>query len=611
MANENDWISRPLVVIDALVKEEGLGAEEIRQRFTAVFGPENDLSLIPSLNSSQVVRKQTLVRFRCMVQDNSFNSQEYFKDVTLRNLETGETKTIPTLYRDAVSDLPGYVVVEDDSRCFTPDRIAEKHPVFCVSVPGEMTWVREGLDGGSHHGSDIQHSMNNLTLQDSGPGLEPHLRSKLPIPTESHARAAFVKTYGPDPGFQLNDVIEVLGVIEYAQPETAEGDEEIAVDTLTGSEFAMPVDGAEHSFFRSIPRIHVLLHRKLDRSKMNPATVATQATIEKMGNVDPEMLKDTLIGSLATALMGDRLAAEYVLLHLLSKIHHRTLDETPVGFFPLSICGCPPAVDDPAFSSTLANLLKDLVPRFQYLPLRVKSLNEEVHMVPAQGREDGSTTNLDSVVAAGLLQLADGTSVLVDETCMEDGLLRERGIRNLQHLQEVIRSAKLPYIIQYGEMRRDVDLRMLVISQGRCLFGIDCAVPLVRGASTEDSAIPPEILSDARTALEYYSTLPYEVPPQLVELIGRQFAEQRSSEHSSGQPITSNLDLSRRLEIARLVVKSLGRTELDVECWEWAGRLEAERVKRVRALPERKEGPRPRNVPVTTAAPPVYEQAGR
>lgn len=47
--------------------------------------------------------------------------------------------------------------------------------------------------------------------------------------------------------------------------------------------------------------------------------------------------------------------------------------------------------------------------------------------MPAQGRD--APDNVDVGVAAGELQLADGTWVVVDEMGLEDGVLKERGER--------------------------------------------------------------------------------------------------------------------------------------------------------------------------------------
>ncbi|TPX71101.1 hypothetical protein SpCBS45565_g01325 [Spizellomyces sp. 'palustris'] len=568
-----DYVARPLEIIHELIDQSKMTVENVRDQFSNAFQTDADLSLIPSLNRSSL---STLPD----------RSLEYFTEITLRNTTTGEEVKVSTLYCDTLQDRPGFTVVDADMMNFSSNNVAEKQPVFCVSVPGETDWAREGLRRIGEDKDDVSSDIASLSLNDASTPFDEKLRVKFPIPQEKNAVGAMVKTYGEDPQFHLNDVLDVVGVLEKADnaSEGNQGDD-IAVDVATGMEFALPPDGAEQACFSSIPRIHAVFFRNLGRSHMNPSVRNLSRAKELASDMNIILLRTRLLEHFCSQLFGDRLAAEYLLLHLLSKIHHRATDGTPIGYFPINICGCPSTSTHPDFTSSIAQLVSSLVPRFHRITLTLKHLNEDTHLVPAQGR-DGEKDDIG--VSAGELQLADGTYILVDEMTLEDGVLKERGVLNVAHLGEVIRTAKLPYIIRYGEMKRNVDYNFLVLSQGRCMFAIDCIVPLV--PTTEESVatpIPDDLKNDARIILGLFPEEDYQVPGDMVELIGRQYAEQRAADFEAGRPVTTNLDLSRRLEVARLVTKSFGRGSLDVECWDHAGMLESERMARVKKLPER------------------------
>ncbi|KAJ3012100.1 hypothetical protein HKX48_006444 [Thoreauomyces humboldtii] len=264
---------------------------------------------------------------------------------------------------------------------------------------------------------------------------------------------------------------------------------------------------------------------------------------------------------------------------------HRAPDDTPIGYFPLNLGNVPPQA---TFANDLFDVLSQLLPRCQRISLTLKSLNEERYVSPAQNRDAA----LDVGLAAGDLQLVEGTWVLVEEAGLEDGTLNERGVGNISNLGKLIRTAKLPYLIPHGEMDREVDYGVLVQVAPHYFFRIlpiqvDCYIPLRPRSSSPSTTIStpadPSPLSSTtlQTVRRYLATSShrstYEIPPTMVDAITKDYADRRSS--GSAVDMT---DLSRRLEVAKLLCRSLGRERLDEEIWERSGSLEAERIVRVR-----------------------------
>ncbi|KAJ3145714.1 hypothetical protein HDU89_006949 [Geranomyces variabilis] len=566
--NISDCLNRPLSVIDArLTEQPGCSVDELSAHFSTYFSSPDAMDSIPlyTASSSHTFRNGALVRFRCSVQDNSFNPQEYFRYVSLRNSATGATDALPTVFRDTLPEIDGFTALEPDMRRFTPDLVGEKHPVYCVNIPGENDWVRAALAKGRSSNADGEAALAddlaglNIADQSAQPRALP---AKLPVPSSPHAVGALVKTYGADPSFRLNDVIDVVGVIERAPASTETTDE----DPMT--------DVAETAAFAAVPRIHALFYKRLAGPELDNV-----AGLVSEGDVDMGAWRAEVVSLLTEHLAGDALAAEYLLLHMLSKIDHRSADDTAIGYLPLNISNSPV---DPAFSSSLYALLSSILPRTHRLQLTLEHLNTRARIAPAQATADSPT---DIGLHAGELQLAPGTLVLIDEAGLRDGTLNERGVRNVQHLATAIRGARLPCLIPYGEISQDIDLRFLVLSQGKCMFGIDCIVPLVPSAQLSSSPPPSlaevdaALLARARALLATAQHAPYSIPQEMVDVIGADYSAQRAAAPIKGAVDMG--DLSRRLEVAKLLCRSLGKRELGREEWEWAGRLEEERRVRV------------------------------
>jgi hypothetical protein len=77
-----------------------------------------------------------------------------------------------------------------------------------------------------------------------------------------------------------------------------------------------------------------------------------------------------------------------------------------------------------------------------------------------------------------VLQLSAGTHLLVDETAMEPGQLQERGIKNIQALQQLIEEQTIPIDFEYsGSLKFPTDVAVVILSEGKTIFSVDAHVP--------------------------------------------------------------------------------------------------------------------------------------
>ena len=225
-------------------------------------------------------------------------------------------------------------------------------------------------------------------------------------------QAVIVKLYDvPEETFSVNDVVEFVGIISL--------DPSLAQIPLEGSddmfaEFQQQENAVRNPPASLVPRIHVLHYNKITHS--NPLLPAEKIRFEKHINNnlttiqnDAKNCRKELHAMLEKVLLGDSLAADYLICHLISRIYHRR-DVLCLGKFSLNVFNIPTGSN---YAKRLSTLLQLLVTKSHYLPLTVANLNG-MNFVP---KKDYHANRLVS----GLLQLSSNTHLLLDETVMENG----------------------------------------------------------------------------------------------------------------------------------------------------------------------------------------------
>ena len=121
---------------------------------------------------------------------------------------------------------------------------------------------------------------------------------------------------------------------------------------------------------------------------------------------------------------GDVLASEYLIMSLLSKIVNRQTDLL-LGNLSVNLTNLKPFE-----AKALTSLIQNITPLTNYIPLTIESL-ENLKLAPHKNYE---TNTLEG----GLLQMVDGTTVIIDETTMKEGQIKEKGIMNIKTLATLI-----------------------------------------------------------------------------------------------------------------------------------------------------------------------------
>ncbi|KAL0341215.1 UNVERIFIED_CONTAM: Mini-chromosome maintenance complex-binding protein [Sesamum radiatum] len=307
------------------------GAAELFRQF---LFDDGGLSQVPMLNQSTIkwVQPNTLVRFRGMIQDmlgNEYYVGAYKDGDMWRTNKFADTSWCPM---DASSDM----------------RIWERRLLYCVPIPGQNTWVescheavrnpytnsvspqrekRQRDDDATMSDVDmvvepspaLEDSPNPKKMREDGMALEPlglqkiaaegNLSTLSLVPdAETNSLPCLVKIYDfPESDLKLNDVFEFVGIFTFDPDLTVDRDEN---DELTDN---FCEDTLIYLPPTKVPRLHCVVHRKLVGTDFlsNPQLELTPCVIKEV--------REALLGHLTVVLGNDRVAAQYLLLHLLSR----------------------------------------------------------------------------------------------------------------------------------------------------------------------------------------------------------------------------------------------------------------------------------------------------
>ena len=66
--------------------------------------------------------------------------------------------------------------------------------------------------------------------------------------------------------------------------------------------------------------------------------------------------------------------------------------------------------------------------------------------------------------------------MLVDETQLGEGQLKDRGVRNVQSLSRVVKDQVLGYRFPYHEFEFHTDLKVIIVSKGKSLLPVRLSI---------------------------------------------------------------------------------------------------------------------------------------
>ncbi|OAY46352.1 mini-chromosome maintenance complex-binding protein isoform X2 [Manihot esculenta] len=546
---------------------------------------QSQLSQVPILSPATLrwVQPNTLVRFRGMIQDmlgNEFYVGAYKDGSVWRTNKFMDFSKFPM---DSSPDM----------------RVWERRLLYCVPVPGISSWAESASEVA------IDRRMNWTSQQRDKRGrmdFEAMDAEDTPVPADNFedsptakrmredghpspssqsqdykteaacsstnveleiyhdSSPCLVKIYdSPESELKLNDVFEFVGVLTF--------DSEIPVETGDRDDFCNDYsdDLLVHLPPHKVPRLHCLIHRKL----------AAHDFLHKSPSVEtPHLVKEareSLLRHLTDVLGNDGVAAHYMLLHLLSRVHSR-VDHVAVGKLSLNLT-CLSKESFSVFGIQLSLAIKNLLPFSTCIPLTLEYLSRS-SLAP---KKDYQTNRL----IPGVLQLAEGSHLIIDETLLETGTLNSVGVDNARLLKNLLEFQKVEYDFTYYKMEMPADVQLLILSEGKSnILPADVILPFQPSSVGTSGVVTTEAVEAWRWYLAAFRLLPHSIESEMQKVVENDLVAARQADRSIGSQ-----DFSRWLTMGRLISTSFGETSLSMEHWQMV--MELERQRRERLLPYR------------------------
>lgn len=607
----DNWIDSPLNFITDSIENSGeLKISTIKEYFEERVKSLNNINEIPCLNDvpAQNIKPNSLVRFRCMVQD-QFDPEYYLGLYETLNRSNGHRRTRLGIFRDTSDCQKEEEIIYESKKNVT----LERQSLYCVPVPGQNTWAKfhnasrnlpnpsptemEDQERSNKRGRDEemeedpnetdQIATDNLKKQRSSDkstaggndaasssGSRDNYDLNFPLPDEKGTPCLAIIYDTEEESIKLNEVVEFVGILSC--------DPILAAATMNESEShegqsqgMMPIEECSAHCPPSslVPRLHCILSRRLKHS--NP--MLTEDIAMEHQNLESECadIREIIVQSLSRLLYGDRLAAEFVLLNLISRVYG-SVDVMALGKFSLNLTKCPSAAEPSAksFPSEVGKFFEMITTKSHCIPLTISNLNTQ-KFVP---RKDYNANRLVS----GCLQLSEGTHLVLDETVLEPGQLDATGVQNVTAIGNVIQWQKVEYEFSFHRCEMKTDITVLVLSEARSLMQCDCLLPLKRQEASFQSAesilgsLDPGLIDKIRIFLDVVRLMEYRLTDEMQEAVKEDYVEMRESDPKSINPDTFHL----LLVMARLIALSFGKDSLTTDLWNKTKQLEGERRQR-------------------------------
>jgi len=448
---------------------------------------------------------------------------------------------------------------------------------------------------------------------------------------------------GPHPP-KLNEALDVLAVLSYTTAAEEEKMMEGGGGGAEGGAVGMDGDDPDAAMDRLMlslePRLHILLWERAGlllplspttdttaaaaaASDMSSSSSSSSSSYAFAGAASPSprplplllpanhtvtQARAELVTHFTHALAGDALAAEYLLLSLLSRVRLRTTaaatggaaggGEVVVGPLPLNLSH----VSVPGFAQGLQALLGSVVARAATVEVSLPSLGDASKWIPRKDYES------NMLLSSTPLQAAPGTVLILDETGLETGRLDGVGVTNVRCVKKLVEEQKTMCGFGFYELEFEADCPILIVSKSRSIFsgGALCEVPLLpsaAAAATEAAAAaaaavvvvaaPPaslegvvasEVLPSLRRYLAALSGFPVEIDKALANQAEEEYVSLRGEGTEEGKQLTPE-DLGRWLEMTRLLCASEGGGKAcGVRHWGRMKEMEGERRRRVKGV---------------------------
>lgn len=181
--------------------------------------------------------------------------------------------------------------------------------------------------------------------------------------------------------------------------------------------------------------------------------------------LDAATTRQSLLSFLSKFFGSNQTAATLFLANQVSMIAERKsglLNSLLIGHLPINLVLSKDNPDSKAAS--LQELVQLLRPASKYIPIDVASLDAE--------QFSPSIDSATGVFSRGGLQMAPGTHLIIDESCLEQGQLSEKATANLKALMELLDHQHVSYNFGFQSVEIPCDYPLIGVSKGKSIFKV-------------------------------------------------------------------------------------------------------------------------------------------
>ncbi|KAG8906056.1 hypothetical protein FRB99_007713 [Tulasnella sp. 403] len=575
-AARSEALLNPTAALQSLYTRQSGSLEDfpavVSAHFAGLFQDEDAFREIPELSLTRppsCYPPRSLVRFRGMVQD-TLAQEVYATTIDVR----GSSKLGGWGLADSVE-------MDETDLNIDYSKLAERSPLWVVSVPGESPWVGEATGSSKR---EVSTTATTAAAKDAStqphkyPFNNPHLGIQVKV-LVSDASLPFSelttrrKVYSEHASFKPTQVVTFVGILSF--------------DSLSVPYFDLDPSEAEPTL---VPTIHTLFSRDHPKAILPFPYPLHLTPNEDEDRADPGVdigrdylsrLRDELISWISEeALCGDKAAAEWVLLVAVSRAFSTSgypsalLDHNVVPFAPQGLW---------TYTKTNSTPIADLAPP-------IDGTSGSTCKPPVVVRFSRNVYAIDDTLPAGTL-------ITVLETNVQEGRLSTNATENLHTLRDVLRTQTLHYKYPYSSgsgFEFLTDLACVVLCDGgkskKSVFlpNTDITIPLCPTAKPDGGSYNPfkpldEIALPKKETLDAFRNFvcgamsgAVKVTESLSKYIQADFVKERSESASKATNITPD-DLILRMNLVRLLALTYHETEVTKDMWDKVKMLDQSR----------------------------------
>lgn len=185
-------------------------------------------------------------------------------------------------------------------------------------------------------------------------------------------------------------------------------------------------------------------------------------------------IRKEILELMTKALNGNRILANYILLHMISSVPKKRGfgGGVMLGYFVLNITGCPESNEEnrDSFAAAVHRLYESLIPKVHLCHMNRLSMNKE-RWVPVKNHETEK-------LAYGRLQNTSDTFLIVNETALSDGKLVNNGVLNVRSLNTLVTEQRIEFDFVYSTVPFETSMPVMILSHGKSIINCNAMVAL-------------------------------------------------------------------------------------------------------------------------------------